>query len=125
MNILCVYGDFFQLTKLRRDIRRIVPDAHIVCCRSPDKAIKRAKEKNCDVLITATAFADLRLDGFSLAEEIMAVNPRADVILLSEQESYMEAYMAFQIFASDFIVRPYEKERLAKAFSKLRYAALS
>ena len=125
MNILCVDGDFLQLTKLRRDIRRIVPDAHIVCCRSPDKAIKRAKEKNCDVLITATAFADLRLDGFSLAEEIMAVNPRADVILLSEQESYMEAYMAFQIFASDFIVRPYEKERLAKAFSKLRYAALS
>ena len=125
MNILCVYGDFFQLAKLRRDIRRIVPDAHIVCCRSPDKAIKRAKEKSCDVLITATYFANLRLDGFSLAEEIMAVNPRADVILLSEQESYMEAYMAFQIFASDFIVRPYEKERLAKAFSKLRYAALS
>ena len=125
MNILCVYGDFFQLTKLRRDIRRIVPDAHIVCCRSPDKAIKRAKEKSCDVLITATCFANLRLDGFSLAEEIMVVNPRAYVILLSEQESYMEAYMAFQIFASDFIVRPYEKERLAKAFSKLRYAALS
>ena len=125
MNILCVDGDFLQLTKLRRDIRRIVPDAHIVCCRSPDKAIKRAKEKSCDVLITATRFANLRLDGFSLAEEIMVVNPRADVILLSEQESYMEAYMAFQIFASDFIVRPYEKERLAKAFSKLRYAALS
>ena len=125
MNILCVDGDFLQLTKLRRYVRRIVPNAHIVCCRNPDKAIKRAKEKRCDILITATDFAGFRRDGFSLAEEIMAVNPRADVILLSEQESYMEAYMAFQIFASDFIVRPYEKSRLAKAFTKLRYASLS
>ena len=125
MNILCADGDLFHLVKLRRDVRRIVPNAHIVCCRNPDKAIKRAKEKRCDILITATDFAGFRRDGFSLAEEIMAVNPRADVILLSEQESYMEAYMAFQIFASDFIVRPYEKERLAKAFSKLRCAALS
>ena len=125
MNILCVDGDLFQLVKLRRDVRRIVPNAHIVCCRNPDKAIKRAKEKRCDILITATDFAGFRRDGFSLAEEIMAFNAKTDVILISEQESYVEAYRAYQVFASDFIVRPYEKSRLAKAFTKLRYASLS
>lgn len=125
MNILCVDGDLFQLVKLRRDVRRIVPDAHIVCCRSPDRAIKRAKEKSCDILITATDFAGFRRDGFSLAEEIMAFNAKTDVILISEQESYVEAYRAYRVFASDFIVQPYEKSRLAKAFTKLRYASLS
>ena len=125
MNILCVDGDFLQLTKLRRDIRRIVPNAHIVCCRNPDKAMKRAKEKSCDILITGTGFAGFRRDGFSLAEEIMALNPQTDVILISEQESYVEAYRAYRVFASDFIVRPYEKCRLAEAFRKLRYASLS
>ena len=125
MDILCVDGDLFQLVKLRRYVRRIVPNAHIVCCRNPDKAIKRAKEKSCDILITATGFAGFRRDGFSLAEEIMALNPQTDVILISEQESYVEAYRAYRVFASDFIVRPYEKCRLAKAFRKLRYASLS
>lgn len=125
MNILCVDGNLFQLVKLRRDVRRIVPDAHIVCCRSPDKAIKRAKEKRCDILITATDFAGFRRDGFSLTEEIMTFNAQTDVILISEQESYVEAYRAYQVFTSDFFVRPYEMSRLAKAFTKLRYASFS
>ncbi len=122
MKILCVERDKARLRQMREEARELVPDAQITVCRDPFKAEAVAKAKGCDVLLTDTFFDGRSLDGVMLAEQIRLVNPRVNIIFITDYEDSLAAYDAWKLGASAFLLRPYEKQRLARAFADPRFA---
>ena len=122
MNVLCVDQDRTKLRQMKRDAKEIVPDARIAACRDPSRAERLAREKGCDVLLTNTVFDGSNWDGVMLAERIQRVNPRVNIIFITDHADTSAAYDAWQIGASAFLLRPYEKQRLAKALANPRFA---
>ena len=122
MNVLCVDQDRTKLRQLKRDAKEIVPDARIAACRDPSRAERLAREKGCDVLLTNTLFAGYTRDGMILARKIQSVCPRVNIIFVADRADTTAAYDAWQIGASAFLLRPYEKQRLAKALADPRFA---
>ena len=86
------------------------------------RAERLAREKGCDVLLTNTVFDGSNWDGVMLAERIQRVNPRVNIIFITDHADTSAAYGAWQIGASAFLLRPYEKQRLAKALADPRFA---
>ena len=124
MKVLCVEQDRAKLRKMRNDAGELIPGAHITACRDPFKAEAVAKAKGCDVLLTDTLFDGRSLDGIMLAERIRLVNPCVNIIFITEHEDSLAAYNAWKLGASAFLLRPYEKQRLARAFADPRFAAV-
>ena len=122
MNVLCVDQDRTKLRQMKRDAKEIVTDARIAACRDPSRAERLAREKGCDVLLTNTVFDGSNWDGVMLAERIQRVNPRVNIIFIADRADTSAAYGAWQIGASAFLLRPYEKQRLAKALANPRFA---
>ena len=123
MNVLCVDQDRTKLRQMKRDAKEIVPGARITVYRDPCKAETVAKAKGCDVLLTDTFFDGRSLDGVMLAEQIRLVNPRVNIIFITDHEDSLAAYDAWKLGASAFLLRPYEKQRLARAFADPRFAS--
>ena len=121
MNILCVEQDRTKLRQLKRDARAFVPRAHITVCRDPCKAEAVAKAKGCDMLLTDTVFDGFNMDGTMLAEQIQRVNPRVNIIFVTDHADTSAACSAWKLGASEFLLRPYEKQRLARAFADPRF----
>lgn len=121
MNVLCVDQDRTKLRQMKRDAKEIVPDARIAACRDPSRAERLAREKGCDVLLTNTLFAGYTRDGMILARKIQSVCPRVNIIFITDHADTSAAYDAWQIGASAFLLRPYEKQRLARAFADPRF----
>ena len=122
MNVLCVDQDRTKLRQMKRDAKEIVPDARIAACRDPSRAERLAREKGCDVLLTNTVLDGSNWDGVMLAERIQRVNPRVSIIFIADRADTTAAYDAWQIGASAFLLRSYEKRRLAKALANPRFA---
>ena len=122
MKVLCVERDKARLRQMRKEARELVPGAQITVCRDPFKAEAVAKAKGCDVLLTDTLFDGRSLDGVMLAEQIRLVNPRVNIIFITDYEDSLAAYDAWKLGASAFLLRPYEKQRLARAFVDPRFA---
>ena len=123
MNVLCVDQDRTKLRQMKRDAKEIIPDARIAACRDPSRAERLAREKGCDVLLTNTVFDGSNWDGVMLAERIQRVNPRVNIIFITDHADTSAAYDAWQIGASAFLLRSYEKRRLAKALANPRFAS--
>ena len=123
MNVLCVDQDRTKLRQMKRDANEIVPDARIAACRDPSRAERLAREKGCDVLLTNTVFDGSNWDGVMLAERIQRVNPRFNIIFITDHADTSAAYGAWQIGASAFLLRSYEKRRLAKVLANPRFAS--
>ena len=123
MNVLCVDQDRTKLRQMKRDAKEIVPDARIAACRDPSRAERLAREKGCDVLLTNTVLDGSNWDGVMLAERIQRVNPRVNIIFITDHADTSAAYGAWQIGASAFLLRSYEKRRLAKALANPHFAS--
>lgn len=124
MNILCLEQDRTKLRQLKRDVREYIPGAHITVCCNPYKAEAVAKTKGCDILLTDTVFNGFSLDGTMLAEQIRSMNPNVNIIFVTDRADTSAAYSAWKLGASAFLLRPYEKQRLAKAFADPRFASV-
>ena len=118
MKILCVERDKARLRQMREEARELVPGANITVCRDPFRGEAVAKAKGCDVLLTDTIFDGRSLDGVMLAEQIRLVNPRVNIIFITDHEDSLAAYNAWKLGASAFLLRPYEKQRLGKGIGR-------
>ena len=107
---------------MQKEARELVSGARIIVCRNPYKAEAVAKAKGCDVLLTEAVFDGFSLDGVGLAETIQRMNPRVNSIFITDHADKYAALDAWKIGASAFLHRPYEKQRLARAFADPRFA---
>ena len=121
MKILCAERDRTKRRQLKRDLREVVPGADITVCRDPRKAEAAAKAKGCDVLVTDTVFDGFALDGIMVAEQIRRVNPRANIIFVTDYADSSAALEAWRLRACAFLQRPYDKQQLAEAFTNPRF----
>lgn len=59
-----------------------------------------------------------------LAKQIRRVNPRVYIIFVTDHADRIAALDAWELGASAFLMRPYEKQRLARAFADPRFASV-
>ena len=122
MKVLCVERDIFQLGDMKREVKRIVPDAHVSACRSPKKAAELAEAEGCDVLLTGIDMGAGKTEGIRLARQIKEINPRVNIIFVTICGEWEHAEAIFRLRASGYVRKPYEQKRLAEEFENLRYA---
>lgn len=124
MKIIHVDANRFAENTMREQISQIVPDAELHCFNHPDTALAFAEAEGCDVLLTDTVFDGFSLDGTMLAEQVQRVNPNVNIIFVTDHADTSAAFSAWQLGASAFLLRPYEKQRLTRAFADPRFASV-
>ena len=122
MKVLCVERDIFQLGHMKREEKRIVPDARVTACRSPSKAKEIVETEGCDVLLTGIDMGGGKTEGIRLARTIKEINPRVNIIFVTVCGEWEHAAAIFQLRPSGYVRKPYESQRLAEEFANLRYA---
>lgn len=83
---------------------------------NPVEALEFIKMEEPDVV-----FLDINmpvLDGLSLAEEMLKLNLRTSIVFASAYDHY--ALSAFDMNAIDYVLKPYDKDRIFKAIRKIR-----
>ena len=122
MKVLCVERDIFQLGHMKREVKRIVPDARVTACRSPGKAAELVKAEGCDVLLTGIDMGGGKTEGIQLAQKIKEINPRVNIIFVTVCGEWEHAEAIFRLRVSGYVRKPYEPSQLAEEFANLRYA---
>ena len=123
MNVLCVDRDIFQLARMKREVRRIVPDARVSGCRQPGKAAALAEAEGCDVLLTGIDMGGSRTEGIELAHRIKEINPCVNIIFITACGEWEYAKDVLQLRPSGYVRKPYDQAQLAEEFANLRYTA--
>ncbi|MDG5786776.1 response regulator [Evansella sp. AB-P1] len=80
-------------------------------------AIEKYKELMPDLVTMDITMPEM--DGVSALKEIMQVNPNAKVIMCSAMGQQSMVIDSIQSGAKDFIVKPFDRERIENAISKL------
>ena len=121
MRVICVDDSRLTLEQLKRSVRKIVPTARIDICQSPKAALQLAEEKCCDVLLTEFNIQGRYASGYDLAKRIKEINPRLNIVFLTEFSGNNVFRWFFDIRASGYIRKPCEPQALLNEFQDLRY----
>jgi two-component SAPR family response regulator len=117
MRVLAVEDEVILLGQLTNRIREALPDAEIVAFDNADDAFAVLSEGAIDV-----AFLDIMIGymtGVDLAKRIKAVYPHCDIVFCTGYGDY--ATQAFELGASDYLMKPVTAEKIEHALSQLRH----
>ena len=81
------------------------------------KAVSTYKEKHPDVVLMDVTMPEM--DGLAALKEIVSFDPQAKVVMLTALGQESVVLDAVKSGARDFIVKPFEHDRVMKAISKL------
>lgn len=119
MNSILVVDDEKPARKeLRYLIENIIGMTDIFEARSGHEALKLIQSNPIDI-----AFIDINLgdmDGITLAKEGKKITGNLKVIFSTAYDAY--AVKAFEINAVDYIMKPYEQQRVEKALQRARFS---
>ena len=93
------------------------PQAEVIKKYNPLEALEIAKKEKFDV-----CFIDIQmpgLNGVDFAKELKAIYPRSNFIFVTGYDDYMAN--AFQLDASDYIMKPASSDQIRHAIENLRY----
>ena len=79
-------------------------------------AIEKYKELNPDLVTMDITMPEM--DGISAVKEIKKINPKAKIIMCSAMGQQAMVVDAIQAGAKDFIVKPFQPDRVIEAVSK-------
>lgn len=116
MNIIAVDDEKLALDVLVDTINEVVPSAKIFGFRQPLEAISFAENESCDI-----AFLDIKMRGMTgleLAKRLKDINARINIIFVTGYSEY--SLDAFRLYASDYLLKPVDKEQVRKALENLR-----
>ena len=82
-----------------------------------DEASIKYKELNPDVVTMDITMPEM--DGISAVREIIKIDPRAKIIMCSAMGQQTMVLEAIQAGARDFIVKPFQEERVIDAITKV------
>lgn len=118
MVIYVVEDEQKSLQQIRKLLGEVCPEAEIHAFTSPQEALNTVRKTGCDV-----AFLDIelkeKLSGLDVAEGLMGVNPKVNIIVVTAFESY--AKTAIQLRVSGFLSKPVTKEAIQCEMQHLRY----
>ena len=121
MRVICVDDSRLTLEQLKRSVRKIVPTARIDICQSPKAALQLAEEKCCDVLLTEFNIQGRYASGYDLAKRIKEINPRLNIVFITECFGHEVFSRVFDVRASGYVKKPYDTQALLNEFQDLRY----
>ena len=84
---------------------------------SPKEALSFIKEHYSPVVLLDIRMPEM--DGLSLAEKILDINPRTNIIFVTSYSHYLP--QAFSIHASGYIMKPLDSKKLDNELSNLRF----
>ena len=117
MRILAVEDEVILLKHLTNRIHEALPEAEILSCDNPDDALASLSGKKINI-----AFLDIAIGGMNgvdLAKRIKAAYPSCDIVFCTGYSDY--ATQAFDLGASDYLMKPITKEKIEHALSMLRH----
>lgn len=115
LTVLAVDDEALALRRVELLLRRIAGVELVGTARTVEEAVSHLQSHRPDVVLL-----DIRLtggDGFTVAEALRATDT-SQVIFVTAFDEY--AVRAFDVSATDFLVKPLEAERLAAALEKAR-----
>lgn len=115
LTVLAVDDEALALRRVELLLRRLAGVELVGMARTVEEAIEQLAARKPDVVLL-----DIRLtggDGFTVAEALRAPDA-PQVIFVTAFDEY--AVRAFDVSATDFLVKPLEAERLAQALEKAR-----
>ncbi len=80
-------------------------------------AILKYKELSPDLVTMDITMPDM--DGIQAVKEIIAIDPKAKVLMITAMGQQAMVFDAMKAGAKDFIVKPFQAERLLEALKKI------
>lgn len=117
MRILCVDDEPLMLQMLEAAVTEAKPEADINVFEYPEDLLEDAQQNGCDI-----AFLDIHMSGMTgveLAKELKAVNPKMNIIFVTEFSEY--AGDAMKLHASGYIMKPVTTEAVKSELDDLRF----
>ena len=116
MNILIVDDAAFMRTVLKGIL---VPNGYNVIgeAENGNVAIQKYKELSPDIVTMDITMPDM--DGLEALKEIKKINPNAKIIMCSAMGQQAMVIEALQNGAKDFIVKPFQPDRVLTAIKKV------
>ncbi|MBQ7558004.1 MAG: response regulator [Lachnospiraceae bacterium] len=117
MRVLAVEDEVILLGQLTNRIREALPEAEIEAYDNADDALAALPRKAIDI-----AFLDIEIgymSGVGLAKRIKAVYPHCDIVFCTGYADY--APQAFELGASDYLMKPVTAEKIEHALLQLRH----
>lgn len=103
---------------IRESLKLILEkDYDITFAESGDEAIQKTKANPSDIVIL-----DIKMpkkDGLETLKELKKSNPSSKVIIATGYKSMDVAQEAIKLGASDYIVKPFNRDNIKKAVEKL------
>ena len=115
--VILVDDEGVNLAGAHRVLLEALPEAEISAFASAKEALAFAGEQSVDI-----AFLDIELrggSGLELAQKLLSLNPRLNVIFLTSYREY--ALEAWELGGSGYILKPLTVERVQKELATLRY----
>ena len=120
MRILAVEDEPVLLRQLTRRIREALPESEILAFDNADDALAALPSG-----VIHIAFLDIEIGnmtGVDLAKRVKAAYPGCDIVFTTGYSEY--APKAFELGASDYLMKPVTAEKIEHALSQLRHTGL-
>lgn len=114
MNIAIIEDERPARCELRRQILEILPDTEIAEASSGIKALELLGKEKFDIVFVDIELRDMK--GTVLAAALLNINPDVQIVFATAYSEY--AVEAFEIGASDYIMKPFHPERVEKVLMK-------
>ena len=116
MRILAVEDEAILLKHLTNRIHESLPAAEILAFDNTDDALAVLPKKKTDIAFLDIEIGDM--NGVDLAKRIKTIYPCCDIVFCTGYSDY--ATQAFDLGASDYLMKPITKEKMEHALSLLR-----
>ncbi len=117
MNSIIVDDEIRILRHTESIIRDVFPGHRIRCFDNPDDALIYAAENRIDI-----AFLDIEMggmNGLELAKRLKDIHAKTNIIFATVHSEY--ALNAYDLQASDYLLKPVNKDMILKAIDTLRF----
>ena len=120
MRIITVEDEYTLLKHLTKRVREVIPDSDVLAFDNPDDALESLQHGNTDIAFLDIEIGDM--NGIELAKRIKSVHPKCDIVFCTGYSSY--ATQAFDLGASDYLMKPITKDKIRHALTLLRNNAI-
>ena len=116
MLLLLVDDEELQLTRLKKCVSNILPEAELLTFINPIKAYEESKDKDIDI-----AFLDIEMpgmNGIKLAKKLKDKNPLINIIFVTAFDNY--GLEAMKLHASGYVSKPVNEDKIKEELENLR-----
>ncbi len=117
MLLLLVDDEELQLTRLKKCVSNVLPEAELLCFTNPIKAYDGSKDKDVDI-----AFLDIEMpgiNGIKLAKKLKDKNPLINIVFVTAFDNY--GLEAMKLHASGYVSKPVNEDKIKEELENLRY----